>query len=164
MKQHLNTIRELNNRLTTLNSKVPDELLAVILLHSLNPSWTSVVQNLSTSSSLTFQSACLALNEEATRRKTESNCSNQSVNTALYTGNNRTTSRGYASNQTHQSRNKQFCNYCGRDGTIILKTNVILKEMINLHEQDIKQMLILLHHHPLQAHQTIQVIWMIWLI
>lgn len=118
MKEHLNSIRELNNRLTTLNSKIQDELLATILLHSLNSSWTSVVQNLSSSSSLTFQSACTALNEEATRRKTELTRSNQGVTTALYAGNTRTAGRGHTSSHKHKSRGSLFCNYCGMDNHI----------------------------------------------
>lgn len=71
MKEHLDTIREHNNRLSSLKSKIDDELLAAILLHSLNPSWSTTVQNISASPTLTFQSACVALIEEATRRKAE---------------------------------------------------------------------------------------------
>jgi hypothetical protein len=55
MKEYIDTMREHNNRLASLQSKIDDEFLAAILLHSLNPSWSTTVQNISASPTLTFQ-------------------------------------------------------------------------------------------------------------
>lgn len=116
MKSHLNSMRELNNRLATLKAKIEDEFLTTILLHSLNPSWSTIVQNLSNSESPTFQSASLALNEEALRRKTESKRDSQRQATALYAGNNQRSGNHHNRGSSHHPRGNgsQYCNYCGR--------------------------------------------------
>lgn len=117
MKQHLDSIREYNNRLSALKTTIDDELLATILLHSLNPSWSTTVQNISASTTLTFQSACAALTEEAIRRKAELARGSQAVTTVLYAGNGK--SAGHQSSPSTGSRGPSpssniVCNYCGK--------------------------------------------------
>jgi Reverse transcriptase (RNA-dependent DNA polymerase)/gag-polypeptide of LTR copia-type/Integrase core domain/GAG-pre-integrase domain len=113
MKEYIDTMREHNNRLASLQSKIDDEFLAAILLHSLNPSWSTTVQNISASPTLTFQSACVALIEEATRRKAELARGKQSMTTALYAGQS---TFPPSSGSRGSPRTNITCTYCGKPG------------------------------------------------
>lgn len=116
MANHLDTIRELNNRLSSLQTKIEDDLLTVILLRSLNPSWSSTVQNISASSTLTFKTACATLTEEAIRRKAELARGSQSTTTALYAAHNQSArfSTPSSSGNRNPSYSNIICTYCGK--------------------------------------------------
>lgn len=112
MRAHLNHVREIYNRLTTLQMKMDEKILSAFLLNSLNSSWSPTVQTLVNTATFTLQTVSAALIEESLRRKDILKRDGHGQSTALYA---QRTNTQHNSGLSDQRRSDKHCTHCGRD-------------------------------------------------
>src|ERR1044072_3192064 len=124
--EHISSFQNLVNQLTTIEIKLPDELLAFLLLSSLPDSWETLVVSLSNSTigNMTFDIVKEALLNEEIRRKGNNMASSSTHTEALvvesrggsqhrnsHKSNDRSKSRGHSRGES-RSRKDIRCYHC----------------------------------------------------